>query len=115
MCTHVGEWTSPNVTGKIPSHRAFFSFTKYDDQHAVLFGGYRAKNKRSNEAYVLDMEKMVNSGHGGIFILAAQEADMTCDNKFLHLNGHIKSGKVLVHSWTAPFLFQRLPNKTLSI
>ena len=56
-----GTWLSPTVRGIRPPPGNKFSFTKTDDHHAVLFGGWDQKRRRStNDAYILDLTTMVS-------------------------------------------------------
>ena len=53
-----GKWYPPTMRGTRPPPIAQFSFTKIDDLHAALFGGYVGTGF-SNEVYTLDLIKMV--------------------------------------------------------
>ena len=57
----LGTWSSPTVRGARPPPCHNFSFTKVDDHHAVLFGGWDQKNhRRTNDVYSLDLTRMVS-------------------------------------------------------
>ena len=57
---HTGTWSSPPIAGTRPPPRAYFSFTKIDEQHAVLFGGQGQGYVVTNNAYLIDLKKMVS-------------------------------------------------------
>ena len=57
---HIGTWSSPPITGTRPPPCAYFSFTKIDEQHAVLFGGQGQGGHVTNNAYLIDLKKMVS-------------------------------------------------------
>ena len=60
LSPHTGTWSSPPITGTRPPPCADFSFTKIDEQHAVLFGGYGQGRLLTNNAYLIDLKKMVS-------------------------------------------------------
>ena len=57
---HTGTWSSPPITGTRPPPCTQFSFTKIDEQHAVLFGGQGHGRLVTNNAYLIDLKKMVS-------------------------------------------------------
>ena len=52
-----GRWSSPQVTGQLPQPCGWFSWIKVEHQ-AFLFGGVHEFH-RSNDLYILDMQKWV--------------------------------------------------------
>ena len=60
LSPHTGTWSSPPITGTRPPPCAYFSFTKIDEQHAVLFGGQGQRYVITNNAYLIDLKKMVS-------------------------------------------------------
>ena len=52
------EWSTPKVSGDVPSPRNRATLTMIDDHHAVLFGG-RQDQQRSSGTFILDLAKMV--------------------------------------------------------
>ena len=60
LSPHTGTWSSPPITGTRPPPCADFSFTKIDEQHAVLFGGEGQGDVLTNNAYLIDLKKMVS-------------------------------------------------------
>ena len=53
-------WSSPGtVSGTIPPPCSFFSLTLLDDRQAVLFGGDRPDDWKTNDVFVLDLIEMV--------------------------------------------------------
>ena len=60
LSPHTGTWSSPPITGTRPPPCADFSFTKIDEQHAVLFGGQGQGGVVTNNAYLIDLKRMVS-------------------------------------------------------
>ena len=60
LSPHTGTWSSPPITGTRPPPCARFSFTKIDEEHAVLFGGQGQGRHVTNKAYLIDLKKMVS-------------------------------------------------------
>ena len=56
---HTGTWSSPPVSGTRPPPCSYFSLTKTDDYHLVMFGGKQG-DVRTNDVYVLDFIRMVS-------------------------------------------------------
>ena len=56
----LGVWSSPNLIGERPPPSAYFSFTKVDQDRAVLLGGQRPGAVRVNELFLFDFKKMVS-------------------------------------------------------
>ena len=57
---YTGTWSSSPITGTRPPPCRDFSFTKIDEQHAVLFGGQGQDYLVTNDAYLIDLKKMVS-------------------------------------------------------
>ena len=55
-----GVWSSPQVKGERPPPCSRFTFTKVDQDRAVLFGGYRSGGVRVNDLYLFNLRKMVS-------------------------------------------------------
>ena len=51
----LGTWSSPTVKGTRPPPCSHFSFTKMDDHHAVLFGGWDQM-----DVYIVNLNRMVS-------------------------------------------------------
>lgn len=60
-----GKWSSPTVGGTRPPPCSYFTLTMIDDHHAVLFGGYQFGRGMTNDAYILDLIRMVSCVYYG--------------------------------------------------
>lgn len=59
MC--IGVWSSPDIGGEKPPPCSAFSFTKVDQDRAVLFAGYQpGQGARVNDVYVFNFRNMVS-------------------------------------------------------
>ncbi len=56
-----GVWSSPGVSGTRPPPLAGFSFTVLDDHRAILFGGVNHREEAVNDAFILDVRRMVSA------------------------------------------------------
>ena len=56
----LGTWSSPDVSGQRPPPCAYFSFTKIDDHHVMLFGGGQPGRGMTSDLYILDLARMVS-------------------------------------------------------
>ena len=54
-----GTWSTPRVTGTPPEPRAWCSFTKIDEEHALVFGGQTDGDRRLNDIYMLNKQEWV--------------------------------------------------------
>ena len=52
----LGQWSSPNITGKPPSPCAFFTLTKVSERRAALFGGMCGSGPLS-DLFVVDLSR----------------------------------------------------------
>ena len=57
------QWSLQTVTGEVPPPCSGFSFTLYNSDHVVLFGGYSDVKGRMDDVYILNLAQMVRMSH----------------------------------------------------
>ena len=55
-----GVWSSPQLKGKRPPPWDSFTFTKVDQDRAVLFGGEQPGHIKVNDLYLFNLREMVS-------------------------------------------------------
>ncbi len=76
-----GTWSTPTVSGTPPPPLAHFSFDLYDQDHAVVYGGWTKGGGGSEDVYILDILHWVGDSdtcttHNLFLLLASKQ--VTC-------------------------------------